>query len=293
MARIHEDPSRTFSAADYLLPSVDAEWEHWKELGNHCLAKSEYLAAAEYYRKAANISVGPIEAGLASAFVQALRAWPMKSVHRRLSETNNVLERIHWFLRSPLMKLKSKLFNGKDNASDLPNKAAGIAWGNCAAALLAAGKHDEALQAARNSVRYCPEYVKGHHRQMKALEACGRLIEAQTKRKEIEEYEELYRVKKYTARYIGLLKVGWITWEQADQIYAPLLRQRVVAHIAARLGPPSLFGENRRVFLKASVVPFMGGQGLILCLDACDTCGVAVSYDFWNFCMLDPEVSCS
>ena len=64
-----------------------------------------------------------------------------------------------------------------------PNKAASIAWANRSFALLCVENRtradlEESLECAERATKLNPEYVKGHHRKMKALEALGRKEEA-------------------------------------------------------------------------------------------------------------------
>lgn len=52
-----------------------------------------------------------------------------------------------------------------------PNNAEAIAWANQAAAYTGLKNHREALAASRRATKACPEYVKGHIRELRALQA--------------------------------------------------------------------------------------------------------------------------
>ena len=153
-----------------------------------------------------------------------------------------------------------QLPDGGSWTAKFPNKGAAVAWANRAQALLLAGAPDRALRSARRATDANPEYLKGHHRVVKALEALGRREAAAELRQQIREYPLARSM--YPAESLALLHAGWIDWVRASMIYGPTRFRAAAEHVAAALQE----GERKRVEVRASLVPFQGGQCLMLTL---------------------------
>jgi len=180
---------KDFSTADHLAPELDAAWEQPKEEGNKRLKEGDHLGAAKLYRDAALLAMGPLEGGAIHAFISALEAWPEGSAQRQFVENEDLL----WTSlveRLPVQHTQRdmQLPDGGSWTAKFPNKGAAVAWANRAQALLLAGAPDRALRSARRAADANPEYLKGHHRVVKALEALGRREAAAELRQQIREY---------------------------------------------------------------------------------------------------------
>ena len=139
-----------------------------------------------------------------------------------------------------------------------PNKGAAIAWSNHAQALLLLGQPEQALISARKATQEDPAYIKGHHRELKALQALGKRGAAAEIKQEIEEYE--FARQMYPAESIALLTAGWVSWKRQAIIYSSTR-----FGVACRELEMTLESEDeRKIDLRASLVPFQGGQGLMM-----------------------------
>lgn len=276
--RITQDDGRTsmlserwkaFSAADHIALEADTSWERLKNLGTEKLKCGDFNGAALLYKDAAAVAMGPLEGGLVDAFISALETWPAESAQRKLFDNHDLL----WFSVVPKLPISRysadrtiPTANGTDLVGKYPNKSVAIAWANCAQALLADGKPQDALESARQATEANPEYLKGHHREMKALEALGRTAEAKKIAEEMRDFS-LAR-STYPAESLALLQVGWIGWERAQLIYNPTRFSEAAKQVASELTADlEMFGQvEMKVEARASIVPFQGGQCLMLSL---------------------------
>lgn len=257
----HESADRltwkAFSAAEHLAVDADKAWQAPKDRGNDALKRKDYAAAADLYREAALLAMGPLEGGAIHAFISALEAWPENSAQRMFVENQDLLwTSVVALLPTPAVERRVGLPDGTEMVAKYPNKGAAIAWSNHAQALLLGGAPNAALCSARRATEANPEYLKGHHREMKALEALGDAAAARTVMQEMTDYQLARRL--YPSEALALLHSGWISWERAILVYGPE-RFRVAALAAVDAGA-------KRVEARASIVPFQGGQLLILML---------------------------
>ena len=255
-----DDMWKAFSVAEHcaLANPPDPRWEEAKEAGNEKLKAGDYLGAAKLYRDAALLAKGPLEGGAVAALVAALEEYPEESPQRMVVENEDLfLTSICGHLSIQKTREEVELKNGSMLKAEYPNKAAAVAWANRAQALLMAGVPERALRSARRATEANPEYLKGHHRVMKALEALGQRKEAVKVKKQMEEYP-LVRAM-YPSESQALLHCGWIEWERAQIVYSPLRFRAAAEHVAA-----SMTSEVKRVEVRASLVPFQGGQCLML-----------------------------
>jgi hypothetical protein len=123
----------------------------------------------------------------------------------------------------------------------------------------------------------------------RALQELGRKKEAAEKKQEIEDFE--VAVHMYPTVELALLAAGWINWVEQSMIYGPTRKHVLLRKIDAEL--PG--GGNVRV--RGSIVPFQGGQALLVCLDwPCNLSSASaglgldpwVSVDGYELCMCDP-----
>jgi hypothetical protein len=274
---------KSFSVSNCIsMDMSDPSWEYYKNLGNQAMKVGDYLRAASLYTTASNISIGPLYGGNFKIFKTVLKSWPCGTSGCRLAEMKDILEQISAYLIGPFNPVVLRLPDGSKGLSWPPNMAAGIAFGNKSAALLAAGNAVGALQSAALATLADPSYVKGHFREMKALAALGRYEEAEEKRQQILEYENCH----YPLQYISLMSVQWITPKEARVLYAPVVRKKVLESVAKALAPDACGNGLPYVILQAVLVPFIGGQGLLLRLDYI-RCG-SFTADF-DFVLLDPN----
>merc|ERR1711862_1066894 len=78
-----------------------------------------------------------------------------------------------------------------------PNRPAAVSYANRAAVLIKQGKYRDALASAQLAVRADPEYVKGHHREMRSYELVGTVAQAQEKREEMHAFETFINMLPY------------------------------------------------------------------------------------------------
>jgi tetratricopeptide (TPR) repeat protein len=276
---------KSFSVSKFIsMDMSDPAWEHYKNLGNESMKVGDYHSAASLYHTASNISVGPLYGGNFSIFTTVLKLWPCGTAGSRLGEMNDILEKISAHLIGPFNPVALRLPDGTMGLSWPPNMAAGISFGNESAALLAAGNAVGALQSAELATLADPSYVKGHYREMRALEALGQSEAAEEKRQQISEYEK----HQYPLQYINLMNVQWITPQEARCMYAPIVRKQVLDSVAKALAPDAFGSAAPFVMIQAMLVPFTGGQGLLLRLDYFPPGASRLTADL-DFVLLDPD----
>ena len=83
----------------------------------------------------------------------------------------------------------------------------------------------------------------------------------QEKRDELADYEQARAA--YPAEALALLTAGWVDYERAECIYGPI---RFMACLEALTGPDGPLAAWKKVEARASLVPFQGGQVLMLSL---------------------------
>ena len=273
---------RAFSLSDRIASDADSSWEARKERGNELLKAGDHAGALKLYRDAASLALGPLGSGALRALVEALETWPEGSPQRALADNGDlVCQSILSHLSVPPDEQVMKLADGTPLIAQFPNKGAAIAWSNHAQTLMVAGDVEGALVSARKATRADPSYVKGHHREMKALERLGRREEASRVQQAIRNYERARET--FPAESIALLGVGWIGWHDASMVYNPARFHQAAEHVAAQLVPPRW--PTKKVEVRASIVPFQGGQALMLTL----LYGMRSTVECMDFIMLDDK----
>lgn len=244
---------QAFSVAEHLADNVDVAWSSPKEDGNSLLAQGDHMGAAQMYKRAALIARYGAAGG---AFVSELEQAPEGTAHHRLADEHDCV------------LLVLRLMRGCDSSHKrAPNKAAAIAHSNRAAALLGACQFQLALEAARLATSCCPEYEKGHYREMKALEAMGDGPAALTVSKQIEAFRRACGT--YPTRTMAALHVGWIDWCDYLLVYGPLTKQVALNYASETMRNTTpivhaTYNGKPGAIVKASLVPWHGGQALLL-----------------------------
>lgn len=166
-----------FSTAKHFACKPDPSWEGEKEIGNSTLADGGHELACEHYSVAAGIAMGPVGNGSIEEFFAGQEAAPKGSPVWRIAQ---VLMRCRtrgtgyfpcwccssWIQSCPAVDRLALRFlpEGKRPARLLPEPPGRHLLSNRAQALLKTGAAEEALENARRTTKYAPEYVKGHYR---------------------------------------------------------------------------------------------------------------------------------
>ena len=288
---------KAFDAAEHLARDADTAWEAPKNSGNAALKDGKHLEAAQYYREAALLALGPVAGGTIAAFISSLEAYPEGSAQRQFVDNEDLLWLSLNLLPTPREDREMKFSDGHAMVGKYPNKGAAICWANRAQALLLAGHPKKALRSARRATEANPAYVKAHHRERKALEALGQTEAAAKIAEEMTDYARARSM--YPCEAVALLGVGWISWDRSTLVYGPirfqavsgrasapnavalLLQCRLVIMLTAahlRAARPIAFRAShqaadavvasgeKKVEARASIVPYMGGQMMMLTL---------------------------
>lgn len=253
------DDMKNYSLADELVSLIDVEWEVRKERGNICFKAGRLQEAIKHYTDALHIALGPFSGGGLKAFTQALESRANSA--SQLIPNEIILHEIFSFL--PSIPANSVILNEDDIEGKKPmtlkkpNKPAAIALANRSAAKMAEKNFNGALKDGLRAAKLCPEYVKAHHRILKAYQALGDNDNAKDKSEEIKDFEATINLFPFQA--LPLLCAGWITWEEALVIYLPANRKEAARRIIASLGP-----TKKTIGITCSLVPFQGGQHLLI-----------------------------
>ena len=164
---------------------------------------------------------------------------------------------------------------GVDTTVSWPNLPAAICLSNRAAALLKLGNPEQALASAQKACKTCPEYLKGRRRVQSAHTALGDAAAARKLGKEIWQYETA--LKNFAWNGIALLFSEWISEWDFICVYEPK-RQKFFARRLA-----GVFGVGG----SASLVPFGGGQWMMLALNYMDESFTRQKVDCYHFCPVD------
>ena len=284
-----------FSVAEYFAElRVDPAWKVRKKQGNAAMSAGDLQTAADEYLAAASLALGPFERmtgrGTLMAFCRTLSAWAEGSAGAKVAATPELVKNIARFLAeitrdiSPPVapKLPPRVLQSAQKREQIlrvPNQAAAICFANRSCVLLQLKRYQEALKDARMATKLCPEYVKGHLRVLRALQALGRTQAAERKQQELDDYDTARRI--YPSAEVALLAAGWISWLDASFVYGPVRQREVLKHILNRTAqhPPT-------ISIRVSLVPFQGGQCLLTCLDAVADDGL-ISVEGYDFVVLD------
>ena len=247
-----------------------AAWSLVKEQGNEAFRKNDFELAAKFYKKSAKIALGPVEGGIWSAFTESLQVFPEGTVQRLFIDNEDVVN-----------KLLTEHF---PSPPPTPNKCLSLSWSNHAQALLMAGNPFGALMSARRACLADPSHMKAHHNEMKAQEALGNKDEAWKIKMQMDHFSRLHG--NLSSEGQTLMLCQWIGWKEFEAIYKPIRLQEVALHATKKMAEVGCgVDEEKRIAIRASIVPFQGGQGLALTI----VYGVKGDATCVDFCMLDHE----
>ena len=284
---------KTFSVADWNAAEMEkggiVEWRAWKDKGNALFQEKDYAGARAMYGKARLLALGPYRSGAVKAWFDALQAAPAHTARRQVFDIEPLVGQVLKYLPRTFSR-KSPL-DGKPYGA--PNNAAAVCSANISAAWLLDGEPKKALEHAKRATRMDPGYIKAHRRELNALQALHRrqavaLRELKSRpelkdkatprnleamRKQLarfataikEKNEELADYEQARAAYpteaLALLTAGWLDHEQASFVYGPVRFLECVTWL--RDGP---LKNWKKCEARASLVPFQGGQVLMLSL---------------------------
>lgn len=174
-----------------------------------------------------------------------------------------------------------------------PNRAAAICLANSSAAWLLEGKATEAsvpgailkgaelaLADAEKSTEADPEYLKGHRRQIAALQTLGRTAEIIQKREELAVYDNARSV--FPAESLALCQAGWLEYMRGQLVYNAVRFDECLTYL--RSGP---LAQNPKVEIRPSIVPYQEGQCLMMSL--CYGYPTGQIIECLDWIQLDPE----
>ena len=267
---------KQFSAADWHANEMEraglVEWKEWKDKGNALFKEKDYAGARAMYRKAYSLAFDPFRNGGINGFFDALNAWPAHTAHRQFFDIEPLVGQVFKFLPRTFSRVSP--IDRKTYAA--PNNGAAVCAANMSAAWLLDGRPKEALRAAKKATKADPSYLKAHRRELNALQALQRsqpkrvpdrkLFEQyskaiQEKRDELADYEQARAA--YPTEALSLLTAGWLDYERAACIYGPV---RFMACLEALTSPDGPLAAFKKCEARASLVPFQGGQVLMLSL---------------------------
>ena len=190
------DRYRTWSIAEEHARRVDPRWKVLKNRANEALHAGDIERAVAGYTEALAIADGVT--GVTAMF-DALSTRDETSAGSRLVGMRDAIE--------PIVR---RCMSGPIAARGEPNKPAAICLANRASAYLKAGRAKEAVGDARAATKYCPEYVKGHHRLMQALHAAGDTNEAAVVQVQLARFRHLSDLKPGFWLGFRLVLIGWL-----------------------------------------------------------------------------------
>ena len=284
---------KTFSVADWNAAEMEkggiVEWRVWKDRGNDLFKEKDYAGARALYGKACMLALDPFRNGGVNAFFDALHEAPAHTAQRQFFDIEPLIGQVLKYL--PHAYSRKSALDGKTYAA--PNNNAAVCLANLSAAWLLDGEPNKALRAAKKATKADPGYLKAHRRELNALQALHRRqamamrelksrpvapprqanLDAgakllaryakaiQEKRDELADYEQARAA--YPTEALALLTAGWIDYERAACIYGPV---RFMACLESLTGPDGPLKNWKKVEARASLVPFQGGQVLMLSL---------------------------
>ena len=284
---------KTFSVADWNAAEMErggiVEWRAWKDKGNALYQEKDYAGARAMYGKACMLALDPFRNGGVNAFFDALHEAPAHTARRQFFDIEPLVGQVLKYLPHAYSRVSPM----DDKTYAAPNNPAAICSANLSAAWLLDGEPKKALEHAKRATRMDPGYIKAHRRELNALQALHRrqavaLRELKSRpelkdkatprnleamRKQLarfataikEKNEELADYEQARAAYpteaLALLTAGWLDHEQASFVYGPVRFVECVTWL--RDGP---LKKWKKCEVRASLVPFQGGQVLMLSL---------------------------
>ena len=250
-----------FSLAEATLKNIEPRWEALKTEGNAALAAGDLERAIERYTAALDVATqpGPQIRALKAAAAAADEGSPL---HRALADPVPVLFKVCEYLpAAPAMNVKRECGPVKMKLTT-PNLPAAMSLANRAAARLKAGDAAGARADAALACKRCPEYVKAHKRLRECALALGDRAAAAELATELRDYANAIRL--YPWYGPALLGAGWIDHYDHMLVYETARKADVAARIADPRAARAGLGDGATCHAVASLVPFQGGQWLML-----------------------------
>lgn len=183
----------------YFEQLVDPAWLELKNLGNREFRAGRYESAKRAYRDAAQVATSP-RRGLDTLVDSLQRTGAPVDSARRIT---TVVAR---YLHPPVEWRRRR--RGKLEVVPAPNRPAAVCLANRAAVLIKQKRFAEALDNARAAVELCPDYTKGHYREMRCHELMGRADDERAAR------ERMAECKRFAGMYVDqsmvLFRLGWV-----------------------------------------------------------------------------------
>ena len=229
-----------FYFADEPARRVEPRWAELKDLGNVELAKGNYAGAIALYT---------------DALLLATTRRPQFGVLSKLSFGNGkqlnaaVSNKILGFLPSPEDPYQFEHAGRRRQIQPL-NKPAAICLANRAAAHLKVDNPQKALADGIEATRWCPEYLKGHHRVVRSHLALKQKAAAKKVKAEIKQFEAMFAMPDYS---LAMLAVGWISQTTQQLQYQEGRYKEAVR----RLEEASSSGQDMMLELSVGLVPFL------------------------------------
>jgi tetratricopeptide (TPR) repeat protein len=208
---------------------VEERWKVCKQEGNESLKAGDYATAIQSFSDALSLATAPLDQIRTLKTVAASHPGAFSKVVKLVWPT------IDAFLSKPMM------WNVPDQYGELqskpvwktvPNMPAAMCLSNRAATYLERGEpgdYEKALKDGKEAAGRCPEYIKAHHRIMRALQKLGDKTGAKKKNVEVRQYTELCEMLPWNGP--ALYMIGWITGHTFEYLYNVVRFQYVVSKL--------------------------------------------------------------
>jgi hypothetical protein len=249
-AGINDFSDPQFMYADYAASPrfIEPRWEKLKLAANSELSSGNYRSAIALYT---------------DALLLVTTTQPQFNLLAKMSFCNGkkfdagVLNTIIAFLPSPEPPFRLQ-HSGRQRIIQPLNEPAAICLSNRAAAHLKASDATKALADGIAATKWCPEYVKGHYRVVRAYKSLGKGAAAKEVEQEIKQYRQMSVLPDYS---MALLGVGWI-----DMVYQQTrYRDARLEETVRRLKVLNIEEPKVEIEIKMTLVPFLVGlEGFII-----------------------------
>eukprot|EP01036_Dinobryon_divergens_P022386 gene22386-30637_t len=251
----------TFSINEHFQRWVDKNWEIHKEAGNKFFKEGSYENAVASYSDALFIASGFDLA--VPFFIKELQIHkPLNSAMHKFAQIPALCDNLKMFLSIPW-----KRYLAKDLSIRFPNLSGAICVANrsisymqlykrrmnegalsqsCDEKLLIKSKND-----ANKARKFCPTYIKGHHRYAEANKLLGNSEEYNDVQQQLKIYSQLLTSGMKEAAAAAFI-IGWIEIGELE-VYSHYRRQEIYKQILS-------YDEKIVVSTTVSLVPIHGGQ---------------------------------
>jgi tetratricopeptide (TPR) repeat protein len=258
-----------FSAAERLSRKVDSQWEGHKDRGNAAFQAGDWDSAIAHYSDGHFVANGSLEDSF-DAVLDALSDHPQGSPQNQVSGNQQLACKLFGYMGRQVGILRFD-HGGVKMEAQQPNRPASICLANRAFAKEKAGLLQESLEDALRAAVLCPEYEKAHHRVKTAHRALAEsaadpaekkrhLKEAKKKQQQLKDYKQALAI--LPCAETAMLVAGLIQHQEMIMVYMPERQAEIFRRILAEQSRDDYFGSP--VHVTASLVPFQGGQWLLI-----------------------------